>query len=241
MRWRSSSNCGDARRRLGARDPVARPVSQERQHPHIAAEIRRQPYSYLAHLNTLFGTEDVPAIPPGLDGVPWRITTRQFRRTIAWHIANRPFGTVAGKIQYKHASLAAFEGYAGTSASGFRSELETRRQLGQTEELLHYYEQRRLGALFSGPAGPRIAATLDATSAQLGPLPATVVDDARVKAMLASVGRTYHAGALADCFFEPATALCLKQATGDARLPLVSVCEPTQCPNACITAPHAPL
>jgi hypothetical protein len=32
-------------------------------------------------------------------------------------IANRPFGTIAGMIQYKHASVAAFEGYAGTSAS----------------------------------------------------------------------------------------------------------------------------
>ncbi|MEZ5874829.1 MAG: hypothetical protein R3D30_08335 [Hyphomicrobiales bacterium] len=40
----------------------------------------------------------------------------------AWYIANRPFGSVAGKIQYKHASLAMFEGYAGASRSGFRSE-----------------------------------------------------------------------------------------------------------------------
>jgi hypothetical protein len=61
-----------------------------------------------------------PVIPAGPDGAPWRLTTRQFRRTIAWHIANRPFGTIAGMIQYKHASVAAFEGYAGSSRSGFR-------------------------------------------------------------------------------------------------------------------------
>jgi hypothetical protein len=34
-------------------------------------------------------------------------------------------------IQYKHASVAAFEGYAGASRSGFRVEIETERRLGQ--------------------------------------------------------------------------------------------------------------
>ncbi|MER9566451.1 MULTISPECIES: hypothetical protein [unclassified Mesorhizobium] len=47
-----------------------------------------------------------------IDDEPWKFTTRQLRRTIAWYIANRPFGTVAGKIRYKHSSVAMFEGYA---------------------------------------------------------------------------------------------------------------------------------
>ena len=81
---------------------------------HVSAEIVRQLNAYRDHLNTLFGTDKTPIIPPGPDGLPWRITTRQFRRTIAWHIANRPFGSIAGMIQYKHASVAAFEGYAGS-------------------------------------------------------------------------------------------------------------------------------
>jgi hypothetical protein len=85
----------------------------------------------------------VPVIPSGPGGKPWRITTRQFRRTIAWHIANRPFGTIAGMIQYKHASVAAFEGYAGTSASGFRAEVEAQRRLGQQGDLLDYFDRRR--------------------------------------------------------------------------------------------------
>ncbi|MER9134031.1 hypothetical protein [Mesorhizobium sp. M0768] len=63
---------------------------------------------------------DTPAIPRIADE-PWKFTTRQLRRTVAWYIANRPFGTVADKIQYKHASIAIFEGYAAqgrpTSAS----------------------------------------------------------------------------------------------------------------------------
>jgi hypothetical protein len=86
---------------------------------HIADEIVRQLNAFRDHLNVQFGTPEAPVIPPGPDGKSWRITTRQFRRTVAWHIANRPFGTVAGMIQYKHASIAAYEGYAGSSRSGF--------------------------------------------------------------------------------------------------------------------------
>jgi integrase len=88
-------------------------------------------------------------------GAPWRLTTRQFRRTIAWHIANRPFGTIAGMIQYKHASVAAFEGYAGSSRSGFRGEIEAQRALGQIDDILVYFDERQGGARLGGPAANR--------------------------------------------------------------------------------------
>jgi integrase len=101
---------------------------------HISAEIVRQLNAFRDYLNAQFGTPEAPIIPPGPDGKPWRITTRQFRRTVAWHIANRPFGTVAGMIQYKHASIAAYEGYAGSSRSGFRTEVERERALGQLDD-----------------------------------------------------------------------------------------------------------
>lgn len=65
--------------------------------------------------------------------------------------------------------------------------------------------------------------------------------EARLRVMLASVARTFHVGLLADCFFDPATALCLKRVTTpDPRQPLTALCEPTRCPNACITARHRP-
>src|SRR3546814_12761884 len=63
---------------------------------HLSSEVVRQLNTFRDHLNTAFGNPDMPVIPPGPDGKPWRITTRQFRRTIAWHIANRQFGTIAG-------------------------------------------------------------------------------------------------------------------------------------------------
>lgn len=63
-------------------------------------------------------------------------TACQFWRTIAWQIANRPFGKAAGMIQYRHASVAAFEGFAGSSNSGFRAQVEAQRKLGQLDDLL---------------------------------------------------------------------------------------------------------
>lgn len=208
---------------------------------HVSAEIVRQLNAYRDHLNSLFGTESEPAVPPGPSGAPWRLTTRQFRRTIAWHIANRPFGTIAGMIQYKHASVAAFEGYAGSSRSGFRAEVEAQRALGQIDDILEYFDDRRAGGSPSGPAGPRIARELDAATEALGPLPAMIADRARLRTLLASLARTLHVGVLADCFFDPSTALCLKRTTAAERqAPLTALCEPTRCPNACITERHRP-
>ncbi len=219
--------------------PVLRPNICSK--PHISSEVVRQLNAFRDHLNTQFGTPDAPVVPPDPSGKPWRITTRQFRRTIAWHIANRPFGTVAGMIQYKHASVAAFEGYAGTSASGFRAEVEAQRKLGQLDDLLDYFDRRRGSFTLSGPAGPRIEGALDIAAADLGPLPAMIADRARLRVMLASLARTLHVGVLADCFFDPATALCLKRVTGaDAQQPMTALCQPTRCPNACITARHRP-
>ena len=208
---------------------------------HLSAEIVRQLNLYRDHLNKLFGTVNEPVIPTSPEGKPWRITTRQFRRTIAWHIANRPFGAIAGMIQYKHASVAAFEGYAGSSKSGFRAEVESQRALGQLDDLLVYFDERQTGSTLSGPAAPRISKALDAAGAELDPLPVMIADRARLRTMLASLARTLHVGVLADCFFDPGIALCLKQATNaDNKTPLTALCQPTRCPNACITARHRP-
>ncbi|AZO59404.1 MAG: integrase [Mesorhizobium sp.] len=216
---------------------IARSVCKD----HLSAEIVRQLNHFRDHLNNLFGTPDTPAVPNGPGDQPWRITTRQFRRTIAWHIANRPFGTIAGMIQYKHASVAAFEGYAGSSRSGFRAEVQNQRSLGQLDDLLTYFDERQAGATLSGPAAVRVAKTLDGISTELGPLPAMIADRGRLRTMLASLARTLHVGVLADCFFDPGTAACLKQATNiDGKMPLTALCQPTRCPNACITARHRP-
>jgi len=206
---------------------------------HLSAEIVRTLNAFRDHLNACFASPDAPIIPPGPDGRPWRITTRQFRRTIAWHIANRPFGAVAGMIQYKHASVAAFEGYAGSSRSVFRAEIARERALGQIDDIMTYFDAHQDGLSLSGPASKRVMRSLDTAAAELPPLPGAVADRARLRTLLKDLARTLHVGPLADCFFDPAHALCLKRATDAERdAPALALCEPTRCPNACFTARH---
>ena len=206
----------------------------------ISAEIVRTLNAFRDHLNEHFGSAGAAIVPPGPHGKPWRITTRQFRRTVAWHIANRPFGTVAGMIQYKHSGIAAYEGYAGSSRSGFRNEVERERALGQLDDVLSYFERHRANEVLLGPAAPRITGQLQQTADQLGPLPGHIADPARVRAMLGHVAKTLFVGILNDCFFEPATALCLNGKT-DRSAPALAQCCPDRCPNSCITSRHRPL
>jgi hypothetical protein len=108
------------------------------EHAELRGNVIRLVNDLRDHLDSF--SSDRPAIPR-VDDRPWWFTPRQFRRTLAWYIANRPFGTVAGKIQYKHASIAMFEGYAGSIPSGFRREVEQERALGQLDDVVEHYEE----------------------------------------------------------------------------------------------------
>ena len=207
---------------------------------HLSSEIVRALNAFRDHVNAELAHKDLTnAIPTTHEGEPFKITTRQFRRTLAWHIANRPFGTIAGMIQYKHASVAVFEGYAGSSHSGFQRQVAQEHRIGQLDDILEYFDAKEIGDAFGGPAAPRIKTTLEEASQQLGPLPARIADRGRLRTMLSDLARTLHVGILADCFFDPATALCLKNVTDQTR-PQTALCQPTKCPNACIRARHLP-
>jgi hypothetical protein len=108
---------------------------------HLSSEIVRALNAFRDHVNAELVHKDLTnAIPTMHEGEPFKITTRQFRRTLAWHIANRPFGTIAGMIQYKHASVAAFEGYAGSSHSGFQRQVEQEHRIGHLDDILEYFD-----------------------------------------------------------------------------------------------------
>ncbi|MFE3168948.1 hypothetical protein [Streptomyces sp. NPDC059224] len=84
----------------------------------LFGSVNRRLNDFRDHLNELFSTPDSPYVPlptatPAPDNdtpahdepereeveeepMPWRLSTRQFRRTLAWHIAHQPFGVVAG-------------------------------------------------------------------------------------------------------------------------------------------------
>lgn len=212
-----------------------RATAKDRGLPHIVRRINE----FREHLDRQFGVDDRPAIP-WVDGRPWVLNTRQFRRTVAWHIANRPFGVIAGKLQYKHASVAMFDGYAGASASGFRQEVEAERHLGQLEDIVTHYEARLRGAPLAGPGAGRITAELSRVVDEMGPLPGHLADSRRVKAMLGHLARTLHVGILNDCFFERGTALCLSSTKDPMDMPRLSACAPDRCPNSCISQAHLP-
>lgn len=203
----------------------------------ISEQINR----FRAHIDERYGTADQPAIPL-FNGQPWSFNTRQFRRTLAWYIANRPFGVIAGKIQYKHASVTMFDGYAGSSASGFRQEVEQERAFGQMDDVVAQYEAHCRGQKLGGPVASRLTAEYDRIRQELEPLPGRIADNGRLRAMLAHLARTLHVGYLNDCFFEPATALCLdKDKKAEPMVPALSRCAPDRCPNACITLRHLPV
>jgi len=163
---------------------------------------------FRAHVDRQHGESEASIIPK-VDGRSWWFTTPQFRRTAAWYIANRPFGVIAGKIQYKHASVAMFEGYAGSSSSGFRQEVEQERVLGQLDDIVEHFEAHRRGERQAGPASVRLGREYDHATRALAPLSGQIVDQKRLRAMLGHLARTLHVGYLNDCFFEPAVALCL--------------------------------
>ena len=199
---------------------------------------------FSGHVNDLFappGGRYIPLHGNGGDAAPWTLSARQFRRTLAWHIAHQPFGIVAGTRQYQHAQVAVFEGYAGTSASGFAAEVEAEQAAGRLDYLHDLYRDWDTGGPAGGGAARRIDAEFARIRAELGDLPGTIASAARLRTMLEHLALTLHPGVLGDCFFQPDTAVCLKRAkpSGAHRpLPMLNSC--LSCPNARRTPAHLP-
>ena len=195
---------------------------------------------FAAHCNQLWSAPGRPFIPDAGDG-PWAFDARQFRRSLAWHIAHQPFGVVAGARQYQHAKVAVFEGYAGTSQSGFAAEVEAEQNIARLDYLEDLYRDWNTGGPAGGGAARRVDAEFSRIRADLADLPGTIASPARLRTMLQHLSITLHPGVLGDCFFQPATAACLKRAApaGTGRpLPMLNSC--LSCPNARRTPAHQP-
>ena len=195
---------------------------------------------FAAHCNQLWSAPGRPFIPDA-GGGPWAFDARQFRRSLAWHIAHQPFGVVAGARQYQHAKVAVFEGYAGTSQSGFAAEVEAEQNIARLDYLEDLYRDWNTGGPAGGGAARRVDAEFSRIRADLADLPGTIASPARLRTMLQHLSITLHPGVLGDCFFQPATAACLKRAApaGTGRpLPMLNSC--LSCPNARRTPAHQP-
>ncbi|MGH9065189.1 MAG: hypothetical protein ACRD0L_14705 [Acidimicrobiales bacterium] len=197
---------------------------------------------FAAHIGELFDTEEKPFLPgkgDGGDTGSWTFTTTQFRRTLAWHIAHQPFGVVAGARQYKHAQVAVFEGYAGTSASGFAAEVEAEQAVAQLDYVEELYRDWARGGSSGGGAAGMVNAEFERIRSELVELPGTVASRARLRAMLDHLAITLHPGVLGDCFYRPETALCAKRAKLPGRpVPMLDTC--LSCSNARRSSVHLP-
>lgn len=169
---------------------------------------------------------------PTVDGQPWRLTSGQFRRTLAWFIARRPGGAIAGAIAYRHHCVQMFEGYAGTSDSGFRAEVESEQALARGEHLLAMIDRHEHKTL-AGPAADEAARRLDDLDANAHFTGTVITDPRRLKRLLDRADPAVHPGDYVTCVFDPDKALCLRGT--DASAPLLRQCRPLDCRNVALT------
>lgn len=178
-------------------------------------------------------------IPPTTEGRPWRWQSKQFRRTVAWYIANEPFGTVAGMRQYGHVREVTFQGYAGSVEAGFRDDIDHARAVGKMRDILEMYEDVRDGASLGGPMGAQLEQEFHTISNKLDDLPGKIVNEARLVAMLKNVAKEVYPGFVNDCFFDAATALCLRRPEiKNWSKPQFAQCDWEKCPNSCFWQKH---
>ncbi|WP_201761402.1 MULTISPECIES: hypothetical protein [unclassified Nonomuraea] len=124
-----------------------------------------------------------------------------------------------------------FEGYAGTSASGFAAEVAAEEAVAMLDYVEDLYRDWNDGARSGGGATRRIGGEFERLLRELGDPPGIVSDESRLRTMLAHLAKTLHPGVLNDCFFNAATAVCVKRAIILGRpVPQHNMC--LRCPNA---------
>lgn len=170
------------------------------------------------------------------DGVsmPWHFNARQFRRTLAHHIARQPFGVIAGMLQYKHVEVSMFEGYAGSEPS-WNKLLEDEQVLSSVDILDEIAIDLSSGNV-SGELGRKLQNEFN--SEFLGR--AEDYPPSQIAKWLASSNKALFVGKFNFCFFDPGRALCTVNFMEKNR-PVLNFCQPGNCANACITKRHATL
>ena len=167
----------------------------------------------------------------------WKLSTSQFRRTLAWFIARRPGGAIAGTIQYRHHSIQMFEGYAGTSDSGFRGEVEAEQTLQRGERLFEMIENHEHHDL-RGPAAREAQTRLDNLQRTTAYRGGVITDRRRLVRLMRREDPHIYLGHFVTCIYNPDKALCRRQLTGDdgQSMPDLTSCEPLRCRNVALTA-----
>ena len=173
--------------------------------------------------------DGIPPMPGG------RMQTRQFRRTLAWHIARRPGGAIAGAIQYRHLSIQMFEGYAGTSDSGFRAEVEAEQALARGEHLLTMTTGHDHHAV-TGPAAAEAHRRLTNFADQTRFTGTVITDNPRLKRLMQTRDPDIYPGTYNTCVFDPSKAMCQPRPDSHGTIrPIHASCQPLDCSNTALT------
>jgi hypothetical protein len=168
---------------------------------------------------------------PHVQGRPPRVISSQFRRTLAWFIARRPGGSIAGAIAYRHHSLQMFEGYAGTSASGFRAEVEAEQALARGEDLAVMVERHEHTRL-AGPAADEAGIRLQEFGGHVGFAGTVPADRRQLAKLMARHDPHIYPGRFVTCVHNPDRALCHN---GTRTSPSLGDCQPLACRNVALT------
>ncbi|MGW1520798.1 site-specific integrase [Streptomyces sp. NPDC002287] len=184
-------------------------------------------------INEYCATHQRPdGIPPERGRVP-HLTTRRFRRTLAWFIARRPGGTIAGALQYRHQGIQMFEGYAGTSDSGFRDEVEAEEALARGQFLAEMGTTSDRPTL-AGPAASEAETRLTEFARHTHFDGQVVTDEARLRRIVARHDPHIYPGTFVTCIYNPDRALC-RTPTDHSHQPVMVDCQPLTCRNTALT------
>ncbi|MDT4993383.1 MAG: hypothetical protein QOH97_3275, partial [Actinoplanes sp.] len=180
------------------------PATKARNAVLVSSTTNKQLNEFIDWINTYCAEHQRDDTIPTVNKRAWRLKSSQFRRTLAWFIARRPGGSIAGAIQYRHLSIQMFEGYAGTSDSGFRAEVESEQALSRGEHLLAMIDAHEHENL-AGPAAVEAERRLTAFADQPG-FPGTVVTDRRrFLRIIAKHDPAVYPGDYVTCVFDPDT------------------------------------
>ncbi|MDX3116017.1 hypothetical protein [Streptomyces scabiei] len=178
--------------------------------------------------------ERVDGIPAG-PGHSFRLRTGPFRRTLAWFIVRHPGGVIAGAIQYRHHSIQMFEGYAGTSDSGFRAEVESEQAIARGEVYMEMIEAHQHTDL-AGPSAEEAARRLKDFGDRAQFQGQVALDKHRLKRVLKRHDPAIYPGEYITCVNDPAKALCEKARRGSSEgLPSHGGRLPLACRNVALT------
>ncbi|MFI7356185.1 hypothetical protein ACIBTP_19830 [Streptomyces avidinii] len=168
-------------------------------------------------------------------GRPFKLKTSYFRRTLAWFIARHPGGVIAGALQYRHRSIRMFEGYAGTSDSGFRAEVESEQAIARGEvymEMIEAHQHLNLAGPSAEEATRRLTDFGDRAQFQ----GQVALDKHRLTRIMKRNDPAIYPGEYITCVNDPAKALCEKARRGNSEgLPAHGGCLPLACRNVTLT------